>query len=304
MYFDVQYSYTEKRYIMFTEILLTIEPAAEVAEEVAERVSFLQSHLPALKELGVKVLAAVIMFLVGHQLIRTVLKVFNKASTRSNVDLTAVHFISSVLRALLYVLLIFIIASQVGFDTSTIIAVLASSTIAIGLALQDSLAHFAGGILILFMHPFRVGDYIICSAGEGVVKSIGLVYTTIVTLDNRSISIPNGTLASSNVTNCSAFPYRRVDVFVDISYDEDIQKAKNVVRSVYYNHPNIVKDRDITVYVSELGESTIVLGGQGYVESSLYLQTKWDITEGIKRAFDENGITIPYKQVDLHIIKD
>ncbi|HAE44673.1 MAG TPA: mechanosensitive ion channel protein [Lachnospiraceae bacterium] len=277
------------------------EVTEETAEKIAEKVSLLQRYLPKLQILGIKILFAVIMFLIGHKIILTIQKVFKKTLARLNIDMTAGQFFSSVLNAILHILLVFIIAAQLGFSTSTIIAVLGSATLAIGLALQDSLAHFAGGLLILFMHPFRVGDYIICSSGEGTVMAIGLVYTTIATPDNRSISVPNGTLASDNVTNCSAFPFRRVDLFVSIGYDEDIKKAKDVLYSVYSDHPDISKEHEINVFVSELGESTIVLGGQGYVERSKYLRTKWDLTEGIRLAFDEAGIEIPFAQVDVHI---
>lgn len=277
------------------------EVTEETAEKIAEKVSLLQRYLPKLQTLGIKILFAVIVFLIGHKIILTIQKVFKKTLARLNIDITAGQFFSSVLNAILHILLVFIIAAQLGFSTSTIIAVLGSATLAIGLALQDSLAHFAGGLLILFMHPFRVGDYIICSSGEGTVMAIGLVYTTIATPDNRSISVPNGTLASDNVTNCSAFPFRRVDLFVSIGYDEDIKKAKDVLYSVYSDHPDISKEHEINVFVSELGESTIVLGGQGYVERSKYLRTKWDLTEGIRLAFDEAGIEIPFAQVDVHI---
>lgn len=277
------------------------EVTEETAEKIAEKVSLLQRYLPKLQILGIKILFAVIVFLIGHKIILTIQKVFKKTLARLNIDMTAGQFFSSVLNAILHILLVFIIAAQLGFSTSTIIAVLGSATLAIGLALQDSLAHFAGGLLILFMHPFRVGDYIICSSGEGTVMAIGLVYTTIATPDNRSISVPNGTLASDNVTNCSAFPFRRVDLFVSIGYDEDIKKAKDVLYSVYSDHPDISKEHEINVFVSELGESTIVLGGQGYVERSKYLRTKWDLTEGIRLAFDEAGIEIPFAQVDVHI---
>jgi small conductance mechanosensitive channel len=270
-------------------------------EEVAEKISSSQFSLPALRDFGIKFLIALVVYFIGHRLIVFTRKLFVKAANKTNADVSVTHFFSSVMYVILHIILIFIIAGQMGFDTSTFIAILASSTITIGLALRDSLAHFAGGILILFTHPFKVGDYIICSAGEGTVKAIGIVYTTIVTLDNCSITIPNGTLASDNVKNCTAFPFRRVDLFVSIGYDEDIKKAKEVLYTVYHDHPNISKEHDINIFVSELGESTIVLGGQGYVENRDYLKTKWEITEDIKHAFDKAEITIPFSQLDLHV---
>ena len=289
---------------MYFTASLTNEVTADVLEEVAEKVSLSQFSLPALRDFGIKFLIALVVYYVGHRFIIFTRKLFVKAANKTNADVSVTHFFSSVMYVILHVFLIFIIAGQMGFDTSTFIAILASSTITIGLALRDSLAHFAGGILILFTHPFKVGDYIICSAGEGIVKSIGIVYTTIVTLDNCSITIPNGTLASDNVKNCTAFPFRRVDLFVSIGYDEDIKKAKEVLYNVYYDHPNISKEHDINIFVSELGDSTIVLGGQGYVENKNYLKTRWEITEGIKHAFDKAEITIPFSQLDLHVKPD
>lgn len=286
---------------MYLTDSLTNEVTTEVMEEVAEKISSSQFSLPALRDFGIKFLIALVVYFIGHRLIVFTRKLFVKATNKTNADVSVTHFFSSVMYVILHVFLIFIIAGQMGFDTSTFIAILASSTITIGLALRDSLAHFAGGILILFTHPFKVGDYIICSAGEGTVKAIGIVYTTIVTLDNCSITIPNGTLASDNVKNCTAFPFRRVDLFVSIGYDEDIKNAKEVLYTVYHDHPNISKEHDINIFVSELGESTIVLGGQGYVENRNYLKTRWELTEGIKQAFDKAEITIPFSQLDLHV---
>lgn len=280
---------------------LTSGSADTIAEKVAEKASFFQSNLPALQSLGIKLLIAVCMFMVGHKLILVMRKVYQKAATRTGVDATAAHFFGSVLNVILHIMLVFVIAGQLGFNTSTIIAIITSAMVTVGLALKDSLAHFAGGLLILFMHPFRVGDYIICSAGEGKVRSIGLVYTTLVTLDNTQITIPNGTLASENVKNCSSFQFRRIDLFVSISYNEDIRKAKDVLYHAYYDNPYISKDHEINVFVSELGESAIVLGGQGYVEGTRFLKTKWEVNEGIKLAFDKAGITIPFNQLDLHL---
>ena len=261
---------------MYLADSLTNDVTTEVMEEVAEKISSSQFSLPALRDFGIKFLIALVVYFIGHRLIVFTRKLFVKAANKTNADVSVTHFFSSVMYVILHVFLIFIIAGQMGFDTSTFIAILASSTITIGLALRDSLAHFAGGILILFTHPFKVGDYIICSAGEGIVKSIGIVYTTIVTLDNCSITIPNGTLASDNVKNCTAFPFRRVDLFVSIGYDEDIKKAKEVLYTVYHDHPNISKEHDI-------------------------LKTKWEITEDIKHAFDKAEITIPFSQLDLHV---
>ena len=161
----------------------------------------------------------------------------------------------------------------------------------------------AGGILILLMKPFRVGDYIMTSFGDGTVQAIGLVYTTITTVDNRVLTIPNGTLSNSAVTDASMMPERRLDISVGISYDSDIKKAKEVMERVYLSCPAVTADKGINVHVSSLGDSAVVIEAFGWVPGSEYLKSKWYITEEIKLQYDAEGIKIPYPQMDVHLDK-
>ena len=258
---------------------------------------------PWLMDLGKNILVALILFLVGKKLIQMVRRMLDRSLERAGMEIGAARFLKAVINVCLYAVLLFMIAGQIGINTASIIAVLGTASLALSLALQGSLSNFAGGVLILVMHPFRVGDYIICDQGEGTVNSIGLVYTTLTTVDNKAITIPNGTLSNITVTNVTAMGERRVDLTVGISYQADIKKAKELLAKVYLTHPAILKDRDITVYVDNLGDSAVVLGARGWVKTEDYWQARWDLTEAIKLAFDEAGIEIPFNQLDVHVIQ-
>lgn len=210
-------------------------------------------------------------------------------------------FLLSVLNATMYCLLGFIIAGQIGVNSASIVALLGSASIAVGLAVQGSLANFAGGVLILMMKPFRVGDYIVSKDGEGTVHTIGLVYTVLNTVDNKQVVIPNGTLSNSPLTNVTAMDKRRVDIKIGIGYSSDLKRAKEILEQIYINHPCILKEESIDVYVDELGASSVTIGGRGWVATEDYWSTRWNMMEQIKLRFDEAGIEIPYNQLDVHI---
>ncbi len=258
---------------------------------------------PWLMELGKNLLVALILFLIGRKLIKMVRKILDRSLDRAGMELGAARFLKAVVNVCLYALLLFMMAGQVGINTASIIAVLGTASLAFSLALQGSLSNFAGGVLILVMHPFRVGDYITCDEGEGTVSMIGLVYTTLNTVDNKVLTIPNGTLSNITVTNVTAMEERRVDITVGIGYKSDIRKAKEILETLYREHPSVMEDKGITVYVDNLGDSSVVLGARGWVPADDYWQTKWDITEAIKLKFDEEGIEIPFNQLDVHVIQ-
>ena len=190
---------------------------------------------------------------------------------------------------------------KIGVPSASIIALLGSATLAIGLSLQSSLANFAGGILILVMRPFGIHDYIICEGTEGTVQNIGLVYTTLVTIDNRKITIPNGSLSNAVITNVTAQPKRRVDLTVGIGYTSDLKKAKEILNQIYENDPLILKEDGITVYVDQLADSSVILGARGWTNTTDYWTVRWRILEQIKLKFDQAGIEIPFNQLDVNV---
>lgn len=269
--------------------------------DIGQSVSPLNALLTSLVPLGLKILEALVIFVIGKKLINFAIKLLDGAAARAGLDVGLARFLSTVARIALYILLAFVIIGELGFNTASIIAVLGSAALAVGLSLQGSLANFAGSVLILVTRPFKVGDYIICSGGEGTVKDIGLVFTELTTGDNRRITIPNGSLANGPITNITAHSTRRVDLTVGISYSADLKKAKEVITETIQKNSYILKDQPIAVFVNSLGESDVVLACGGWVNTPDYLAAKRTLTEEIKLAFDEAGVEIPFPQVDVHM---
>lgn len=261
----------------------------------------LQSITPSLTKLVFNIVISIIIFFIGKKLIGFLLKLLDKFLAKTSIDVGVAKFLSSAARTCMYAILIFMIVGQLGVNTASIVTVMGAAGLAISMSLQGSLANVAGGILILLMKPFRVGDYVMTSFGDGTVQAIGLVYTTITTVDNRVLTIPNGTLANSAVTDASMMPERRLDISVGISYDSDIRKAKEIMEEVYRSCPAVIVDKGINVHVSSLGDSAVVIEAFGWVPGSEYLSSKWYVTEEVKLRFDEGGIKIPYPQMDVHL---
>lgn len=274
----------------------------EVAEEVGKLAQYVNDKIPEVIDFAFSVVLALVVFAIGAKLIGWVRKLVKRSLQRSSVDKGVEQFVDSMLKFGLYALLLFSIGKNFGLDTASVAAVLASGGVAIGLALQGSLSNFAGGVLILLLKPFVVGDYIIEDTNkcEGTVKEIQIFYTKLVTVDNKTIVIPNGTLANTSLTNVTAQDKRRVDLSVGISYDADLKKAKLLVENLLRSDEDILKDEDITVFVDSLGDSAVVIGARGWVDKDAYWTTKWRLLENIKLTFDENGIEIPFPQVVVH----
>ena len=275
-----------------------METAAE--QQVTKTIDYFQEIWPALKVWGINLLVTLLILIIGLYLIKAVMKALDKAARQANADVTLARFMHSFVNIALYILLIFIVAGQLGINTASILAVLGTAGLAIAMSLKDSLSHFAGGILILFLRPFKVGDYIICSEGEGTIQEIGLVYTRVLTKDNKGLTIPNGKLAGISVTNASRMPERRLDITVGVSYDADLKKAKEIIENAYRECPYFVSSMDLQVFVEELASSSVDLGACGYVNGPDYLSARRYVMENIKLQFDAAGIEIPFPQVVVH----
>lgn len=252
--------------------------------------------------LGIRILLAAVAFIIGVQIIKLLRKILKKSLQRAHADVGVVQFLDSLAKVLLYVLLIFLIASGFGLDAASIVALLGSVGVAIGLALQGSLSNFAGGVLILLLKPFKVGDYIKEDAkgNEGTVSEIQLFYTKLQTPDNRIIILPNGTLANTSMTNVTEAPVRRLDIAVGIAYDSDIKRAKEALTDMLKKDEAVLQDREIKVFVDGLADSSIELGIRCWVDKDNYWPAKWRLTEETKYTLDEAGITIPFPQLDVH----
>lgn len=271
----------------------------EVNAGVIEK--FLQQLPEQIFHLGLRVVLAALAFLIGVQLIGLLRRILKKTLTRSRIDEGAVCFIDSFVKFGLYFVLILMIASGMGVDAASILAILGSASVAVGLAIQGSLSNFAGGVLLLVLKPFVAGDYIKDGLGnEGTVDAVDIFYTQIVTPENKVIVLPNGTLANGTITNYTKCSERRIDIPVGIAYEEDIQKARKVIEAAILGMPSVINEKEIRVFVDSLGESSVNLNVRCWTLQSDYWTTKWELTEQIKYALDEAGIRIPYPQLDVH----
>ena len=284
--------------ILLTDVVST----DEVVKEVSQLAAYMENKIPAILDFAVGVILSLVVYAIGARVIKWIRKLVKKSLERSSLDVGVQQFLDSILKLALHALLIFSILQKYGLDTATVAAALASCGVAIGLALQGSLSNFAGGVLILVLKPFVVGDYIIEDSNkcEGTVKEIQMFYTKLQTGDNQTIIIPNGTLANNSLTNVTAQNNRRLDLKVDISYDADIKKAKEVLAELLASDEGILKDKDQVVYVDQLGASSVVMGVRGWVLKENYWTTRWRLLENMKLALDENGIEIPYNQIVVH----
>lgn len=252
--------------------------------------------------LGVRILLALVFFLIGVQVIKIIRKIIKKSMLRASADKGAMQFVDSFVKAALYILLVFMIATSFGVDAASIVALVGSAGVAIGLAVQGSLSNLAGGVLLLMLKPFKVGDYIVDSTGhEGTVEEIQIFYTKLATPDNKVIVLPNGTLSNNSLVNVTAAKMRRMDVVVGISYNADIKKAREVLMKVLENDEAVLKDREMLVFVDALADSSVNLGVRCWFKNDDFWPGKWRVTENCKYALDRAGIEIPFPQMDVHM---
>ena len=271
-------------------------------KELSKLTQYVVDKIPGILDFALGVVLALVVFFIGAKVIKWIRKIVRKSMDKANVDKGVTQFVDSLLKFTLYAILIFSIGKKFGLDTTSVAAALASCGVAIGLALQGSLSNFAGGVLILVLKPFVVGDYIVedNKGREGTVKEIQLFYTKLVTADNKTVIIPNGSLANTSLTNVTAQDKRRLDFTVGISYDADIKKAKQLLEELLKSDDAIMKEEAINIFVDNLGDSAVVLGARGWVKKEEYWTAKWRITEQIKEVFDANGIEIPFNQIVVH----
>lgn len=275
-----------------------------ITEEIDRFQRYIDEYLPGVVAFGLRVLMALVVFFIGSRLIKLLRRIVRRSMERAGADMGVIQFIDSLLKAFLYFVLVMLIASSFGVDTTSVVALVGSAGLAAGLALQGSLANFAGGVLLLMVRPFKVGDYIVQGDLEGTVFEIQMIYTYLLTPDNRRVVIPNGKLADNSLINVTAQEKRRLDIDVGISYTADLKKAKETGMELLEREERILKEEEHLVVVSELADSAVILKLRFWVKPEDYWSTKWDMTEAVKLAFDENGIEIPFNQMDVHIRED
>ena len=237
-----------------------------------------------------KIVIAVLIWFIGKKIIRVLDKLVKKILDRSTLDKGVVNFVVSVLKFVMYAILIMIVVDKLGFQTTSLLTLFGSAALAIGMSLQGSLSNFAGGILILIFKPFKVGDYIIVGTNEGTVKSIEILYTRLVTIDNKVVMLPNGSLSNSSIVNVGAENTRRIDIQIGIGYSSDIPKAKKLLEQVINSEKGILKDKDILVVVKSLDESCVTLETRAWVNTADYWNVRFNLLERYKNIFDENEV--------------
>lgn len=288
-----------KFFMSNTTIVDEIGGAAEKELGVIEQ--YVADSLPKLLDFAIDVILAAVVFFIGTRVIKWLVNFLKKSMGRANIEQGVLTFISSLCKYVLYFVLVLIILSQFGVTASSVIAVLGSAGLTVGLALQGSLANFAGGVLILLLKPFVVGDYIIENADkqEGTVAEITIFYTKLLTVDNKAIMLPNGTLSNSSIVNVTAMKKRRLDLLFGVAYDSDIKVVKEILERVAIGDEAIIKEEPTNVFVSELKDSYVEMGARGWVKTEDYWAAKWRITENVKLEFDKAGISIPFPQVEV-----
>ena len=290
-----------------TEAMEVLSDAQAGLQEVAENPGIIRTWLeglvPDLLNFALQVVIALVVYVIGGKIIKLILKMLSRGMERRGTDEGVKQFLLPLVKYSLYVILIFIIMGLFGIATTSAVAVLGSAGVAVGLALQGSLSNFAGGVLILLLKPFRVGDYIVEHSGgkEGTVTEISIFYTKLLSAGHKMILVPNGTLANCTVTNVSGMEKRRVDVEVGIAYEADIRTAKEVLKKVAAEDEARLKEEEPVVFVDSLGDSSVNMGVRIWVAAENYWSTKWRLTENVKYALDEAGISIPYPQLDVQI---
>ncbi len=257
-----------------------------------------------LVEYGPKVIGAIVVLLIGLRIIKALTKATKKMMTKRNMDASLIPFLTSMISIILKVLLFISVMSMVGIAMTSFIAILGAAGLAIGMALSGTLQNFAGGVMILLFKPFKVGDFVEAQGYMGVVKEIQIFNTIMTTVDNKQVIIPNGGLSTSSMTNYSAEPTRRVDFTFGIGYNDDIDKAREIILGEVAKLPEVLPEPAPFVAVSELADSSVNFTTRLWVKGEDYWTVFFAMNENVKKAFDANNISIPFPQTDVHLFQE
>lgn len=285
------------------EETILADDVAEITENLNALQAFLQELPDKLIHFGIKFLLALLFLFVGAKLISLVRKILKTSLKKANAEKGVIQFLDSLVKVTLYVVLFAAIASYFGLETTSLIALLGSAGVTFALALQGSLSNFTGGVLILLLKPFRVGDYIKedNKGNEGTVTEIQLFYTKLRTIDDKVVILPNGTLANTSLINISESPIRKLIFTVGISYNSDIPRAKECIRNVLDKSEYVHHDMEYQIYVDGLDDCQVTMGIRCMVDSENYFPAKWELLENIREKLEENGVEIPFPQLDVHM---
>lgn len=248
-----------------------------------------------------KIVFAVVVLIVGIIITKLVLFGLSKGLSKTKLDLTVTKFTSQVVKIVLYMLLLTIVLSLLGIPSTSIVTVIGTAGVAIGLALQDSLSNVAGGFLLMINKPFKIGDYIISNGVEGTVSQISILYTRLDSLTNQAIFIPNGMAVNATIVNNNGNETRRLEMLFSISYNDDYDKAKSIIEGLLNEHTGILHELPLTVVMKEHGKSSIVILVRAWCATAEYWDIYFELNEKVRAEFIKNGIQIPFDQLDVHI---
>ncbi len=252
---------------------------------------------------GINILFAAAIFVIGRMIAKGLVKLLRKVLSKTGMDPILVNFVASIVNSALLLFIIIAALDQLGVDTTSLIAVLGAAGLAVGLALQASLQNFAAGVMLIIFRPFKTGDFVEAGGTAGVVETISIFSTVMRTGDNREVIIPNGSIYNGTITNYSAQDTRRIDMIFGIGYGDDIRKAKQILQEILDADDRVLADPEPLIAVGELADSSVNFNVRPWVKSDDYWPTRFDLTEKIKLAFDDNGISIPFPQMDIHMDK-
>jgi small conductance mechanosensitive channel len=250
---------------------------------------------------GIKILGAIAVYIIGKWIAQILTKLFRRMLERSNTDVTLVKFLGDLVYFGLIVLVIIAALGTLGVNTTSFAAIIGAAGLAVGLALQGNIANFGAGVVILFLRPFKVGDFVEAGGATGVIDAIGIFNTTFKTGDNRIILVPNSNIIGGNITNYSREPIRRIDLVIGVGYEDDLKLVKSTLEEILNNHPKVLKDPAPAVALAELADSSVNFNVRPWVKSENYWGVRSELLETIKTTFDEKGINIPYPQIDVHV---
>lgn len=282
-----------------------VDELVQNPEETASKIGeFFHNMLQSILRSIPTIILAVVVLILGMIVCKLVLKVLGKGLDRTKLDLTVNNFVKQCCKIVLYVLLLTIVLSVLGIPATSIVTVIGTAGVAIGLALQSSLSNVAGGIMLLINKPFKIGDYILVSGVSGVVKQITILYTRLDSDSNQAIFIPNGQVSGAVVTNNNTNGTRRVDMKFSISYSDDYQKAREVILQVLSRNDKILTDPAPTVRMLEHAASSVNIAVRPWCKAADYWEVFFSVTEEVRAAFIESGISIPFDQLDVHVVKE
>lgn len=292
------------RFFALTTATADLPEVPDIQESLTAIQKFIKTASPVVLNALWHIALALVIFFVGRWLIEKFLSRVALLDNKTKIDPGVAKFVRSLVRVALWALLIYFIADFLGVPTASFVALLGSIGVTVGLALQGSLSNFAGGLILMFLHPFKTGDYIKTASDiEGTVVEIGLFFTTLRMADNKIITIPNGNLSAGNIINYNVLPVRRLSTTVGIAYEADTARAIELLTALIKSRKPLVNPEKALVYVKELGDSSVVLGLHYWVKTDDYWDEAWSINQVIKDVLDQNGIAIPFNQLDVHVIQ-